>query len=230
MDEQHALSQVHYQLIRGMLQDGACPATPDLAQRMGLSVLEAERLLESLSAIHGVVLHPHEHRPWVVHPFSLTPTIHWIEGRNAGWWAPCVWCAFGVAALAGGEVRVHTRYGGEDEPLTIPVVDGEPVGFENVCVHFAIPPARAWNNVHEHCSMVLPFHTAGDIDVWCRRHRLPRGEAVPLCQVASLARSWYGSHADLDWHKWSMEEAQNIFRQAGLHSDFWNLGQRSGKF
>ena len=28
------------------------------------------------------------------------PAIH-------GWWAPCIWCAFGVAALAGGEIAIH---------------------------------------------------------------------------------------------------------------------------
>jgi hypothetical protein len=164
------------------------------------------------------------------HPFSVTPTIHWVQGQRGGWWAPCVWCALGVAAIVGGEVRIHTRIGGESEALTIPVIDGEPTGVDGVFVHFAIPPARAWDNVHQHCSMVLPFRSPEEIRAWCERHRLPSGEPVPLPQVARLARLWYGSHGDPDWHKWTVAEAQDIFHEAGLRSDFWDLGAKRGKF
>jgi Alkylmercury lyase len=230
MDDQNALGRLHFELINGLVEDAACPTTSELAYRMRAAPVKVEEHLHALSAIHGVVLHPCECRPWVIHPFSLTPTIHWIEGQRAGWWAPCVWCALGVAALVGGEVRVHTRYGAESEPLTIPVTDGKPVGFENVCIHFAIRPAGAWNNVHEHCSMVLPFRSADEIPEWCNRHRLPRGEAVPLHQVAHLAKLWYGSHANPDWHKWSVAEAQDIFHRAGLRSAFWDLGSKPGQF
>jgi hypothetical protein len=78
--------------------------------------------------------------------------------------------------------------------------------------------------------MVLPFRSANEIPEWCSRHRLPRGEAVPLHQVAHLARIWYGSHANPDWHKWSVAEAQDIFQRAGLRSDFWDLGSKPGQF
>lgn len=230
MIEERAISQLHYQLIRGLVDNGACPTNSNLANQMGLAPGEVEQFLRSLSDIHSVVLDPHTCQPWIVHPFSLTPTINWIEARRGSWWAPRVWCALGVAALVGGEVRIHTRYGAEGEPLAIPVVDGQASGFEDVYVHFAIPPARAWDNVHQHCSMVLPFHSAESIDDWCNRHRLPRGEIVPLPQVARLARAWYGCHSDPDWRKWSVAEAQDIFSQAGLRSRFWDLGARSGKF
>src|SRR5262249_57149373 len=32
-----------------------------------------------------------------------------------GWWAPCIWCALGVAALVGEDVVIHSRIGGEAE-------------------------------------------------------------------------------------------------------------------
>jgi hypothetical protein len=41
---------------------------------------------------------------------------------------------------------------------------------------------------------------------------------------------WYGSHANLDWHKWTIDEAQDIFHQAGLRSDFWDVGTKTGSF
>ena len=105
-----------------------------------------------------------------------------------------------------------------------------PNGFENVVVHFAIRPARAWDNVHQHCSMVLPFRRADDIARWSSRYALPRGEAVPLHQVARLATLWYGSHANPDWHKWTIAEAQAIFQNAGLTSPFWSLENKDGRF
>jgi hypothetical protein len=105
MEDQGTLRRLHYELIHGLVEDAACPTVSELAYRMSVTPDKVEELLHALSAIHGVVLHPCECRPWVIHPFSLTPTINWIEGQRAGWWAPCVWCALGVAALVGGEVE-----------------------------------------------------------------------------------------------------------------------------
>jgi hypothetical protein len=69
-----------------------------------------------------------------------------------------------------------------------------------------------------------------DIDIWRRRHNHPKGQAVPLRQVATLARIWYGKHGRPDWRKWTVGEAQDIFSKAGLTSPFWNLQQRTGQF
>lgn len=230
MNDAATVTQLHYELVHGLLETGACPTNAELAERLHRDIGGVEDLLRELASIHGVVLHPQRCAPWVIHPFSLTPTLNWVEGKDRGWWAPCIWCALGVAALAGDEVRIHSRYGAEGEPLTISVKDGEPQGFDTVVVHFAIPPARAWDNVHEHCAMVLPFRSAEEVRSWWQHHRLPVGEPVPLHQVARMARVWYGTHARPDWHKWSVAEAQQIFHDAGLRSEFWNLGEKAGKF
>lgn len=230
MTHEAGVARLHSVMLRGLIDEGACPANIELARRLGITQAGVEDLLRRLASIHGVVLHPHVCEPWMLHPFSLTPTLNWIQGRDRGWWAPCLWCALGVAALAGGELHVHTRYGGEAQPLTIPVVDGRPAGAPEIVVHFAIPPSRAWDNVHQHCSLVLPFRSEDEIAAWCVRHGLPRGEAVPLTQVAELAKLWYGTHADPDWHKWSIEDARQIFHRAGLRSTFWDLGTRQGQF
>lgn len=230
MPDEAALSRLHYELIRGLVERCASPTNFDLAHQLDMTKDDVEGLLRALSEIHGVVLHPDVCRPWIIHPFSVTPTIHWIRSQQRGWWAPCIWCALGVAVLVGGEVEIHTRIAGETEPLTIEIVEGQLFGSDEIWVHFAIPPAKAWENVHEHCSLILPFHSPEDVRPWCDRHRLPHGEAVPLRQVGHLAQLWYGSHADLTWHKWTVAEAQAIFRQVGLQSQFWNLGAKSGKF
>ncbi len=229
MTDDDALSRLHYELIRGLIQHNACPANSALAETLGMDQAGVEDLLRSLAAIHGVVLHPHVCAPWVVHPFSCTPTLNWVKGEAGSWWAPCVWCAFGVAALVGGNTQIHTRYGGEDERLVINVGTGQPVS-RDIWVHFAIPPARAWDNVHQHCSLVLPFHSPADIREWCDRYSVMMGEVVPLHYVANLAQAWYGSHAGPEWRKWSIAEAEEIFSRVGLTSEFWRLGQRSGHF
>jgi hypothetical protein len=224
------LAAVHHHVIRGLLDEGTCPGNTELASRTGIDATRVEETLRELEGIHGVVLHPHECRPWVAHPFSLAPTVNWVQGPRRGWWAPCVWCALGVATLAGGECTIHSRIAGETEPVEIIVWDGVPAAGPTLWVHFAIPPARAWDNVHLHCSLVLPFRGAGDTGEWCERHGFPQGEAVPLHQVAELARVWYGRHADRDWRKWTVTQAQEIFAGAGLKSEFWDLGARAGKF
>ena len=122
-----------------------------------MSVAQIEQLLSELAETHGVVLRPHICEPWLVHPFSTTPMAHWVEGLENNWWTPCIWCAFGVSTLVGGETRIHSRIGAESEPLVIRVVNGQPVGLEDMWIHFAIPPARAWQNVHQHCAMDLPI-------------------------------------------------------------------------
>jgi hypothetical protein len=224
------ISALHHQIIRGLLDTGACPSNADLCQLFGVEEPVLHDRLRQLADAHGVVLDPHEPRPWVIHPFSLTPTATCVESSTHTWWAPCVWCGLGVATLAGGDVRLHTRVGGESEPVVITLKDGQTVNGNQCCTHFAIRPRDAWNNVHAHCAMLLPFHSPRDAAAWASRHRLPFGEVISLEQTADLARRWYGRHADPDWKKWTIQEAQGIFQAVGLRSDFWQLGGGAGRF
>ena len=111
------------------------------------------------------------------------------------------------------------------EPVELRVHGGR-ASREELLVHFARPPRDAWANVHHYCAMVLPFRSEADIDAWAARHRLPRGRTVPITQLAELAARWYGRHADPDWRKWTLAEAQAIFAGVGLTDDFWRLAGR----
>ena len=152
------------------------------------------------------------------------------ERRGArGWWAPCMWCALGVATLVGGAVTIHARLGGEAEPIALSVIDSHPQR-DDVWVHFPLPPQQAWDNVHHFCAMLLPFLDEAAIDAWSARHGLPRGTAVPLDQAAALARLWYDRHADPDYVKWTPTEAQQIFTTVGLTGPFWTLDTTGERF
>lgn len=65
---------------------------------------------------------------------------------------------------------------------------------------------------------------------WCARHRVPEGATVPLAQVADLGRAWYEHHADEDWTKWTVAQAQSIFDRVGLTGEFWRLPAADGGF
>ena len=223
-------TKLHHELIRGLLDEGVCPSFDELAIRLERLRSDLELDFAGLEAMHGVVLHPGTYRPWIVHPFSTTPTLNWIEGRDRSWWAPCMWCALGAATLVGNNVRIHTKIGAGFESLVIPVRDGEPLSREEIFIHFSIPPARAWENVHEHCSLVLAFRSVDDIRRWCEEHRVAFGEAVPLKQVAVFAKNWYGTHAHANWHKWTVAEAKEIFERSGLYSAFWDIEAKAGRF
>ena len=221
--EAQQLADAHAALIQYFLTAGHLPARDRIASSLQITSLELTRRLNALADLHGLVLHPHAAEPWVVHPFSTTPTLHYVQGSDHGWWAPCTWCALGVAQLAGGLVHIHTRIGAETEPTVVEVRDGVPLDPGDIFVHFSIPPRRAWDNVHQHCSLVLPFRSHSDIKQWCERHGQTYGEAVPLERTASLARRWYGSYAQACWRKWTVEQAQEIFSECGLTSPFWEL-------
>jgi hypothetical protein len=222
-------SRVHHALLRHIIATGHAPTTLGLAEQVASPAAEVASSLVRLAENHGLVLHPDSHEVWVVHPFSLSPTQVWVTTRDRGWWAPCLWCALGVAALVGGTTVIRARIAGEHEDCTIHVREGE-VAEQDLFVHFSLRPAEAWRNVIHYCATVLPFRQVGDVDPWCARHRLPRGALVPIAQLNTFARLWYGRHLDENWRKWSVEEARALFVQAGLTGPFWDLPSEPGRF
>jgi hypothetical protein len=222
MNENALDSALHFYIVQGLLKEGHAPDTAGLSKLAGVNRVDVEGGLKRLEANHGIVCHPGTARPWVIHPFSLTPTATWVQGAKRGWWAPCIWCALGIATLACEDVVIQSRLGGEAKNIDIHVQGGKPVESDLV-THFSIPLRDAWNNVHEFCATVLPFRSESDVDAWSFRHDIPKGMVVPINQVADLARVWYGKHADADWRKWSVAETRAIFEDVGLSGPFWNL-------
>lgn len=215
-------SLLHHHLLAAIVAGTPRDAIA-LAARAGCSIADAETSLTRLADAHAVVLHPNTHDVWIAHPFSCSPTGTWVAGAARGWWAPCMWCAFGIAVLVDDPVTIHARIGGETEPVEI-------TPDSDLLVHFAVPPREAWSNVVHFCAMVLPFRSELDIDRWSARHQLPRGATVPVAKVRALAHRWYGRHRDPTWVKHTTAEAQQIFADVGLTDTFWQLPQLTGRF
>jgi hypothetical protein len=214
--------RAHHEVISTIVRRGFPPTLEELARALAVSRDEAAAALRGLHDGHGLVLHPGSTEVWIAHPFSASPTAVWVAAGERGWWAPCLWCAMGIVALAAPEATIHTRYAGEHEAVAVEVRGGEVVSG-NFVVHFALPPRDAWRNVVHWCATVLPFRRAGDVAPWCERHGLLLGAVVPAAQVAALGRAWYGRHLDEDWRKWTVAEAQAIFEEVGLRGELWRL-------
>ena len=68
---------------------------------------------------------------------------------------------------------------------------------------------------------MLLFQSEEWIDKWCRRNKLARGEVLTISQVWELSKLWYQDRLSVDYHGRTIEQAEEIFRQAGLKSAFW---------
>ena len=232
--------RVHHEVLSTFARLGRPPSLDELARALAVPHGDAAAALRRLHDGHGLVLHPGSAEVWIAHPFSASPTAAWVAAADAsagaaagpsaagagvrGWWAPCMWCASGVIALAAPDATIYARYGGEHEAALIEVRAGAATGAsDEFVVHFAMPPRDAWHNVVHWCSTVLPFRRAEEVDPWCERHGLPRGAVVPWAQVLALGRAWYGRHLDEDWRKHTVAEAQAIFDAVGLTGEFWRL-------
>lgn len=218
-------SRVHHTILSHLVDVGYAPTIDELAMELDETRASTEAALQTLESHHGLVRHPHNGEVWVIHPFATAPTLFWVTSNGPGagaYWGNCAWCSLGIAALLLGETTISTRLGGHNEEIEIHVRDREVVE-DDLLVHFAVPPANAWDNVHYTCDTILVFDSAAAIDEWCEQHGIEKGAVVPIAQVWELAKRWYGCHLDKDWQKWTAAEARAIFEEVGLTGEFWAL-------
>ncbi len=209
-------------LTRLIAELGHAPSLSDLARELDGSAAEVEQALARLAQEHALLLHPETNKPWVVHPFALSPGSCWVQTPQMGYWANCLYCACGIAAALKSDAAIHTRYGGEAEPVRFEVRDGALVDTGDV-FHLSTPVARWWDNVIFACSSFQPFRNERDVDSWCARHDLPKGAVMSLSRLWRFADDWYGSYLQRPWKKRSPAEARDLFARHGLTGRFWSL-------
>lgn len=223
------LAAVHHAIMRRIVDIGHAPDLGELAALLGCSREAARTGLRRLADAHGVVLHPDGVRVWAAHPFSLAPTGVSVHRGGDAWWGNCVWCAFGIAGLLGGAVTIATAIGGRDRQVTLHVEDGA-VAESGLFVHFPVPMRQVWDNVIYACSTMLVFDDEADIDRWCRRTGIAKGDIRPLPVVAGFAREWYAPYLDENWRKRSTVEARALFARHGLDGPIWDLPADGERF
>ena len=221
--------ELHYELLRGLVDTGAIPSSAELQERLRCSSADLDRAFDDLADAHGVVFHPGTRNVWAIHPFSLAPTLFLVQSGEKTWWGNCAWCSLGIAVLAGGRCVITTTLGAESEQVQLTVENGR-LNRTDLVVHFPIPMARAWDNVIYTCSTMLLFRDERAVSDWCARHRIPPGDVQPAGSVLELAKRWYGEHLRRDWTKKSIAEARAIFASLGFDHPVWSLPSEGGRF
>ncbi|WDD97408.1 alkylmercury lyase family protein [Thalassomonas actiniarum] len=222
-------SSLHYYIMKHIVSLGYAPKIHDISQHFDVSKTEVIKALKALQDYHGVVLHPNSSEVWVMHPFSTAPTNFWIESKTGSWWGNCAWCSLGAAALLKQDLTITTTLGGESRQITIEIKDGQ-IKNNNLFIHFPIPMINAWDNVTFTCSTMLMFETSNDIEGWCKRHAIPKGDIQPIDKIWEFSKVWYGNHLNSNWVKWRVDEAKDIFQRFELNHSIWNMPSNAGRF
>lgn len=222
-------STLHCTIISKIVEQGFAPTVDDLCSQFSAS---RDRVINGLTALahnHGVVLHPKTSEIWVIHPFSLAPTNFCLESSRGKWWANCVWCSLGAAALLQSNVSITTTLGGETRQVQLRIVNGELLDKEFL-IHFPVPMNRSWDNVIFTCSVMCLFESIESIDSWCLRHNIAKGDVQPVEKIWRFSRAWYGNHLSPSWTKWTSSEASALFEQFELTGRIWDLERTDGRF
>jgi hypothetical protein len=214
-------------LTRSIAERGRAPSNDELAAAAGVDAATAEASLRRLHDSHSLLLHPHKCEPWVVHPFALTAGSCWVDigehmAPELGYWANCLYCAFGIAAATGRSAVVTTRYGGERITTAYRIAEGRLLDHHGI-FHLSTPAARWWDNVVAACASFQPFSDEADIDPWCERHGMPRGATMSLEALWRFASDWYGFYLAEPWRKRTAEEVRALFAAHGLNGPFWEI-------
>jgi hypothetical protein len=227
-------ARVRAEVAAVFVATGAAPTALELAVRFSVDAGAIDASLRRLAARRSLELRAGDGPATIVtaYPFSAAPTPFWVEHARGGHWAPCAWCALGVAALVGGAARILTRAGLEAAPLTLTVdgsavdgsaVDGSAVTPVESAVHFAVPAAEWGADMGWACRTITAFARAEDVDPWCARHRIPRGEVLPLAQAHALAHAFFSDGLRPEAHQRRRRDVEAIFASVGLSGAFWSL-------
>ena len=68
---------------------------------------------------------------------------------------------------------------------------------------------------------MLFFRSEEALNEWLDARHVTRGAIFSIPQLWALSQRWYGDRMSLNFHGRTMEQVQEIFREAGLTSGFW---------
>jgi hypothetical protein len=213
-------SELHTAIIRHVAERGFAPSTKVLHEQLGWPEPDVGRALKRLAEIRGVILKPDSSDVWAIHPFTLMPTATWVEARTGAWWANCAWCALGIGAALGEDIRVLSRLGAEGEPFEFRVSGGLSTD-RRLVIHFPFRPPEWWSNPYNPCGGILFFSDRSQVDSWCARHGFPKGEIIEITTGIALAKKWFGDYLQPTWRRKTPEEAKQVFLSLGLATRFW---------
>ena len=139
-------TQVRLAIYDYFVGDRRPPSVDECAEMVGADAEEVEAAYKRLEAERVIVLAPGTLNIWMANPLSAVPTPFRVETPRGAYWGNCIWDAFGVIAMLGGDGEISTRCGDCGEPMTMFVDRGRLERADGVA-HFAVPAARWWDNI-----------------------------------------------------------------------------------
>jgi hypothetical protein len=209
-------------LTRLIARLGFAPDHAAIAAEARCPVDQIEPSLQRLGEARALLLHPNSTKPWIVHPFALAPASCFVETARHGYWASCLYCAFGVATAVNEDAVITTRFGCESETATFRIVGRELLDARGV-FHFGTPFARWWDNVVFACSSFQPFRIESDVDRWCDRHGFSRGAVISMDRAFRFSRDWYGNYVAKPWRRRTPADVKAVFDVHGFTGPFWKV-------
>ena len=128
------------------LDAGQPPSVDEVASALSLAVGEIEASFARLEEGHVLVFAPGTRNIWMANPLSAFPTPFRVETPRGGYWGNCIWDAFGIVAMLGGDGAVLTSCADCGEAMELRVTGGS-LGPSEGVAHFAVPARRWWDNI-----------------------------------------------------------------------------------
>lgn len=138
---------VKLQVYRIIAETARMPTSAEVAQALDVIVGDVEAAFQRLHAKRLLVPEPGDpSRIRMAPPFSGVETPFLVHAGGKGYYANCVWDAYGVAAALHADALIEAEDGCTGEPITLEVKGFRPVPQQAVG-HFAVPAARWWDDI-----------------------------------------------------------------------------------
>ena len=69
---------------------------------------------------------------------------------------------------------------------------------------------------------MLFFRSEETLDKWLDSRKAERGAIFTIPQLWELSQRWYQDRMSPEYHGRTLEQVQEIFKELGLTSSFWN--------
>jgi hypothetical protein len=70
---------------------------------------------------------------------------------------------------------------------------------------------------------MLFFRSEEYLDQWLKSNKLKRGAVLSIPKIWGLSQRWYQDRLSPEYHGRTAEAVHEIFREAGLTSEFWRV-------
>ena len=75
---------------------------------------------------------------------------------------------------------------------------------------------------------MLLFRSEEHVRRWCNARSLTPGAIFSPAQMWAVAKPWFERRLAPDWRRYTAQEAERVFANAGLTGEFWKLQRQAG--